>query len=125
VTEERLRVQTVGHIAGYCLGQRDTITVAHHATWKTLQSVIVKAAPKVWNFPSVKGELTMGQQLWGVNKMDETCTTDALWETTKDSEMKRTLSPSDEEACTTVHDPRKSRKSKPQELFLSERPSTA
>jgi len=76
-TEEDLPIQTVGHITGYCLGQTDAITAAHHSAWKTLHSGIAQAAPKGWEFPSEKGELTIGQ-LWDDNKMDEICTKDNL-----------------------------------------------
>ena len=55
--------------------------------------------------------------------MDEICTIDALWEAVKESEMKRTPSPAGEEACTTEHDPRKSRQSKAKERFLRARPA--
>ena len=72
MTEATLPFQIVIHITGYCLGQRDSITTAHHTTWKTLQSGIVKAAPKGWNFPSVNGELTIGH-LWKDHKMDDSC----------------------------------------------------
>jgi hypothetical protein len=51
VTEENLPIQTVVHITGYYLGQKDTITAAHHATWKTLQNGITQTAPKGWKFP--------------------------------------------------------------------------
>jgi hypothetical protein len=78
--EENLPIQTVGHITGYCLGQTDAITATHHSEWKTLHSGIAQAAPKGWEFPSEKGELTLGQ-LWTDNKMDEICTKDNLWET--------------------------------------------
>jgi hypothetical protein len=81
-----------------------------------------KAASKDWNFPSVNGELTIGQ-LWEDNKMDEICTIDALWETVEDSEMKGTPSPGDEETWTTSHDPRKSRQSKTKEHFLRDLPT--
>jgi hypothetical protein len=97
-TEEDLPIQTVGHITGYCLGQTDAITAAHHSTWKTLHSGIAQAAPKGWEFPSEKGELTIGH-LWTDNKMDEICTKDNLWETVQTSEMQRTLTPTDEEIC--------------------------
>jgi hypothetical protein len=40
--------------------------------WKTLHSGIAQAAPKGWEFPAEKGELTLGQ-LWADNKMDEKC----------------------------------------------------
>ena len=45
----------------------DTITVSHRDTWKTLQSVIGTTAPKGWSFPTVNGELTIGQ-IWKDNK---------------------------------------------------------
>jgi hypothetical protein len=70
VTEENLPIQTVGHITGYCLGQRDTITTSHHATWKILQIGIDQVAPKGGDFPSVNGEITIGQ-ICPDNKMDE------------------------------------------------------
>jgi hypothetical protein len=54
--------------------------------------------PKGWNFPSLQGELTIGQ-LWAEHKMDEICTIDALWSEAQDSEMKRPLSQENEEIC--------------------------
>jgi hypothetical protein len=90
VTGENVPVQTVGHITGYCPGQRNTITTAHHTTWKTLQRDIPQATPKGWDFPSLDGELTIGQ-LWIDNKLDEVYTMDDLWETVRDSETQRTL----------------------------------
>ena len=81
---------------------------------------ISKVSSKGWNFPSVNGELTIGQ-LWEDNKIDEICTIDALWEAAQDSEMKRTLSPVDK-ACTTAHDPRKTRQDKVKEPFLRAHP---
>ena len=39
MTEVILPVQTVVHITGYCLGQRDRITTVHHTTWKTIKVV--------------------------------------------------------------------------------------
>ena len=123
VTEESLPVQTVGHITGYCPDQRDTITAAHHATWRTLQSVMTAVTPKGWTFPSVNGELTIGL-VWKDNKMDEICTIESLWEAARDSEIQKTHSPTDEETCAAAHDLRKSRqlKAKRSELFLRVRP---
>ncbi len=114
-------VHTVGHITGYYLGQRDTITTAHHATWRTLQIGLVAAVPKGWNFPSVNGELTIGQ-VWDDNKIDEICTIEALWEAAQNSEIKRTLSPADEVASLATHDPKKPRQTKAKERFLRTRP---
>ncbi len=116
MTEENLPIQTVGHITGYCPGQRDVITSAHRTTWKTLQSDITQAAPKGWDFPSLDGEVTTGQ-LWVDNKMDEVCTMDTLWEATRDSETQKTLTPTDEETCKTAHDPRKTRQTKKEHFF--------
>jgi hypothetical protein len=50
--------------------------------------------------------------------MHDICTIDTLWEEVKDSEMKKTLSPADEEACTKTHNPQKARQSKSKERFL-------
>jgi len=108
VAEESLPIQTVGHISGYCPGQQDSITTAHHATWKTLQGGIAETDPKGWNFPSLQDELTIGQ-LWADNKMDEICTIDALWSKAQDSEMKRPLSQENEEICQATPNPGKTR----------------
>jgi len=121
VVEESLPIQTVGHIVRYCPGQRDSITASHHATWKTLQGGIAEADPKGWNFPSVQGELTIGQ-LWADNKMDEICTIDALWTEAQDSEMKRPLSQENEEICKASLNPGKTRQKKAKERFLRTRP---
>jgi ribonuclease HI len=120
-TEENLPIQTVGHITGYCLGQTDAITAAHHSAWRTLHSGIAQAAPKGWEFPSEKGELTLGQ-LWADNKMDEICTKDALWETARPSEIKRTLTPADEEMCGAAENPQAMKETKARERFFRSRP---
>jgi ribonuclease HI len=120
-TEEDLQIQTVGHITGYCLGQTDAITAAHHSVWKTLHSGIAHAAPKGWEFPSEKGELTIGQ-LWADNKMDEICTKDNLWETAQTSEMQRTLTPTDEEICKAAKNPKQMRESMARKRFFRTRP---
>jgi hypothetical protein len=73
--------------------------------WKTLHSDIAQAAPKGWEFPSEKGELTIGQ-LWADNKMDAICTKDTLWETDRTSEIQRTLTPADEEICEAAENPK-------------------
>jgi hypothetical protein len=117
VTENDLPIQTVGHIAGYCLGQQDTITAAHHATWKNLQTGIVTLAPKGLTFPSFNGKLTIGH-LWEDNKMDEICTINTLWEAAKDSEMKKALSPKVEEALIAAHKPQAERQGKARKRFL-------
>ena len=43
-------------------------------------------------------------------------------EAAQDSEMKRTLSPTDEETCKVAHNPRKVRQIKARERFLRVRP---
>jgi hypothetical protein len=121
ITEENLPIQTVGHITGYCLGQTDGITAAHHSTWRTLQSGIAQAAPKGWEFPSEKGELTLGQ-LWADNKMDEICTKATLWDTARTSELKKTLTPADEEICGAAENPKATRETKAMERFFRTRP---
>ncbi len=120
-TEEDLPIQTVGHITGYCLGQTDAITAAHHSTWKTLHSDIAQAVPKGWEFPSEKGELTIGH-LWTDNKMDEICTKDNLWETARTSEIQRTLTSADEEICEAAENPKAMRETKAMERFFRTRP---
>jgi hypothetical protein len=120
-TEENLPIQTVGHITGYCLGQTDAITTAHHSVWKTLHSGIAQADPKGWEFPSEKGELTIGQ-LWTDNKMDEICTKDTLWETARTSEIQRTLTPVDEEICEAAENPKAMKEIKARERFFRTRP---
>ena len=120
-TEEDLPIQTVGHITGYCLGQTDAITTAHHSTWRTLQSGIAQAAPKGWEFPSEKGELTLGQ-LWADNKMDEICTKTALWDTAQSSEIQRTLTPADEKICGVTENPQKMKEIEAKERFFRTRP---
>ena len=54
--------------------------------------------------------------------MDDICTLDALWDAAKDSEMKKTLSPDEESACTLAHDPHLERQSKARTRFLRTRP---
>jgi hypothetical protein len=120
-TEENLPIQTVGHITGYCLGQTDAITAAHHSVWKTLHRGIDQTAPKGWEFPSEKGELTLGQ-LWADNKMDETCTKDTLWETARTSEIRRTLTPVDDEMCGAAENPQEMKETKAKERFFRTRP---
>ncbi len=121
MTEENLPIQTVGHITGYCLGQKDTITAAHHDTWKTLHSDIAQAVPKGWVFPSENGELTLGH-LWSDNKMDEICTKDTLWETARTSELQNPLTPTDEEIYKITQDPRAQREIEAKKRFFRTRP---
>ena len=47
---------------------------------------------------------------------------DTLWEAAKDSEMKETLSPEDEEACMTAHNPQAERQAKSRKSVLRTRP---
>jgi hypothetical protein len=54
--------------------------------------------------------------------MDEICTIEALWEAAQNSEMKTTLSPTDEAACSAAHDPAAARQTKAKERFLRTRP---
>ena len=54
--------------------------------------------------------------------MDEICTIEALWEAAQNSEIKRTLSPTDESACLSAHDPTTSRQTKVKERSLRTRP---
>jgi hypothetical protein len=89
--------------------------------WKTLHSGIAHAAPKGWEFPSEKGELTIGQ-VWADNKMDEICTKDNLWETPRTSEMQRTLTPADEKICEAAENPKKMREFIARKRFFRTRP---
>jgi hypothetical protein len=89
--------------------------------WKTLHSGIAQAAPKGWEFPSEKGELTLGQ-LWADNKMDEIYTKDTLWETARTSEILRTLTPADEEICGAAENPQVMKEIKAKERFFRTRP---
>jgi hypothetical protein len=89
--------------------------------WKTVHSGIAQTDPKGWEFPSEKGELTLGQ-LWADNKMDEICTKDTLWETARTSEIRRTLTPADEEMCGAAENPQEMKETKVKERFFRTRP---
>ena len=88
---------------------------------ESFSHLITQAVPKGWEFPSEKGELTIGQ-VWADNKMDEICTKDNLWETAKTSEMQRTLTPADEEICEAAENPKKMRESMVRKRFFRTRP---
>ncbi len=54
--------------------------------------------------------------------MDEICTKDALWETARSSEIKRTLTPEDEEMCGAAENPQAMKETKVREHFFRSRP---
>jgi hypothetical protein len=82
---------------------------------------MAQTSPKGWEFPSEKGELTIGH-LWADNKMDKICTKDNLWETARTSEIQRTLTSSDEEICKAAKNPKTMRETKAMERFFRTRP---
>jgi hypothetical protein len=54
--------------------------------------------------------------------MDEICTRDTLWETTRTSEIQRTLTPADEEICEAAENSKTMREIKARERFFRTRP---
>ncbi len=54
--------------------------------------------------------------------MDEICTKDTLWETTRTSEIRRTLTPVDEEICGAAENPQAMKETKVKERFFRTRP---
>jgi hypothetical protein len=54
--------------------------------------------------------------------MDEICTKDTLWKTTRTSEIHRTLTPADEEICGAAENPQAMKEIKAKERFFRTRP---
>ena len=54
--------------------------------------------------------------------MDEICTKDTLWETARTSEIRRTLTPADEEICGAAENPQAMKETKAKERFFRTRP---
>jgi hypothetical protein len=54
--------------------------------------------------------------------MDEICTKDSLWETARTSEIRRTLTPADEEICGAVENPQAMKETKAKERLFRTRP---
>ena len=99
-TEGALPIQTLGHIQHTCEVLSELHTMTHHRCWRLLHGELSRLTPSKWRFVCINSEKCF-RTVWKELAQEfpvafDQCAEQTLWNTTRDTELRRPLTQTEE-----------------------------